>query len=222
MSQLVERRACNHPADLAGRTVGAKAACLAGEPQADAAAGALDGAGQRAVIDDLRADGAQAAAARQCLRPHQHAAAGRAGRRRIRARNPGRRIQFQEEKDKRRNQPAFGVVADGELNHRGQQIGIQPPRVGHQPRHIIRFVMDIGVGEQQVVRLKRLGRRHTARHGADLAAPARIRPRATQQREAFRRAELRSGGAHHLGGTVAARIIHDDEVQLTRKLLREQ
>ncbi len=61
--------------------------------------------------------------------------------------DPERWIQLQEEEYKSRNQPTLRRIADGEQDHRRQQVGIQPPGISDQPRDIVRFVMNIRIGE---------------------------------------------------------------------------
>jgi hypothetical protein len=73
--------------------------------------------GQRAIVDELAADGCDAADFFERPVADQHASAGSAGSRAARTPNPCRRVEQEKEKDEGRHQGALGRSAASERGH---------------------------------------------------------------------------------------------------------
>src|ERR1017187_3595444 len=111
MVELREGAARNHAPEFAEGPIGPDAVRGFAEPEPHPSAGALDRAGQGAIVDELAADGFDAADFLQSPVADQHASAGRSGGGVARATNPGRRVQQEKEKDEGRRQGAFARSA---------------------------------------------------------------------------------------------------------------
>src|SRR5712692_4392614 len=99
--ELGECGAGDHVADFAEGSVGAQANAGARQAHPEAAAAALYGAGEGAIVDDVTADGSEAADPLERVPTQENAAAGGTCGARAGVGYPTRRIQFQEKEKER-------------------------------------------------------------------------------------------------------------------------
>ena len=130
---------------------------------------------QRAVVDDLVADGGDAARGFQRLAPRQHAAAGRRRDLGARDRSPRRTETACRKKNTKAGirKCSAGAAAMKPRHQRDQdQLARFGPR--HQPAQIVGRVGDVGVGEPEIFRRKtrRPGRSPAASPRACRSSPA--------------------------------------------------
>src|SRR5713101_9380563 len=121
MLQLVKGGARDHPPDRSQRAVRAKAAGCGGKAEPHFSVALLDSAGQSAIINDLPANGFDAAGTLQRFRADENAAAGSACRFAPGIGDPGGRVKLEEEKDESRNQHPFGQRLALEPYHAGDR-----------------------------------------------------------------------------------------------------
>ncbi len=111
--ELGECGAGDHVGDFAEGSVGAQANAGARQAHPEAAAAALYGAGEGAIVDDFIANGGKAADSLQRVATQKNAASSGACGARARVGNPTRRIQLQEKEKEGGDERARGVSWPG-------------------------------------------------------------------------------------------------------------
>ena len=149
--ELGEGGAGDHVADFGKGIVGAEAEAAAGEAHPDFAAGALDGAGEGAIVDDLAADGGQAADAVKGCAAEEDAAASRSGSFCLWIGNPFRGIEFEEEEEEGGDQGALGESFGLQEDHQGSHVEVAARGSGNEAKESVWGVGDVGVGEPEKI-----------------------------------------------------------------------
>src|ERR1700719_3334360 len=117
MLKLGEGGPGNHGANFAEGSVIANTARIVGHAQPDASAGALDGAGERAVVDDFATNALDSTDAIEGAWTNENVASARRGGFAIAPAHPTGRIEHEEEKYESRDQQCFGQRAASQLYH---------------------------------------------------------------------------------------------------------
>src|ERR1035438_2062186 len=172
MLELGERGARNGPEDVGEGLVGPNAAGGGAQSQPDPPAAALEGAGQRAIVNQRVADGCDAADALQRLAANEHAVAGGSGRGAPPIRDPGGWIEHEEKEDKRGNHGALRESAALERRHVGYQRVVAGFGARRERGGVAWRMRGIGVGQKQIVGPQARGFADTLREGPDFARPA--------------------------------------------------
>src|ERR1035438_5132862 len=209
MLELGERGARNGPEDVGEGLVGPNAAGGGAQSQPDPPAAALEGAGQRAIVNQRVADGCDAADALQRLAANEHAVAGGSGRGAPPIRDPGGWIEHEEKEDKRGNHGALRESAALERRHVGYQRVVAGFGARRERGGVAWRMRGIGVGQKQIVGPQARGFADTLREGPDFARPAGLEGLGPNHGKEFGR----GGGAGGFEGAVGTGIVHQDDVE---------
>ncbi len=124
---------------------------------------------------------------------------------RSRRRDPGRRIEHEEEKDEGRDQQRFGKRTAAQLDHQRNQIQVSRFGARHQFGDVVWPVDDVGIGEEQIVGRERSRVFQTFGDGPELA-----RPTGGKRTGLDNRNTVASGQRGRAIGTL---IVYHDDVQ---------
>ena len=140
-------------------------ASLRTEAEPDPSASLPDDGGERAVVDQFAADALDAAGALERGAAHEHAAARR-------SHAPRGRVEQKKEKHERRDQRALGERLAVERRHVRDQIVAGCARAV-SPARLPGGMRDVGVGEQQILRIEARRIANARCDGPQFPGPAR-------------------------------------------------
>ncbi len=207
VAQLVEGGARDHVLDFGEGVVGSHATRVGDETEPNAAASALDGPSQRAIVDDLVADGSDSAGTLERSRPDEDATSGGAGGLAPRIANPSRRIQQKEKEDEGRDQKLLRQVATMELHHERSEIVAAVLCDRDQSREAIGRVFDIGVGQQEKVGTELGSLFDSLLHRPQLSGPSWRQRTALDYAGATAVRAVGRGAADRLGRSITAVVV---------------
>src|SRR6185312_5797234 len=168
---MIESRPGNQAADGSEGFVRPDAAGCIRKAEPDTSAAAFDTPGKSTIVNDLTANGCNAARIAQGLRTDQNAPSCSSRDFAIWVCNPCGRIEHEKEEDKRGDECAFRESLAMEFDHYRDQI---ESRFGHrnQALKVIRGMDDVSVREQQVIRIDPAGTFNSLLNGPEFPRPS--------------------------------------------------